>query len=40
MSIARMCARGDELFVHRLFNSSMPGSRVIVAEITKQRFEI
>ena len=35
------CAtRGEEQSVHRLFYSSMPGSRVIVAEITKHRYEI
>ena len=35
------CApRWEEQSINRLFHSSMPGSRVIVANITKHRFEI
>ena len=35
MSIARMCVHGEEQSVIRVFHSSMPGSRVIVANIRK-----
>ena len=33
-------SRWEEQSIYRLFHSSMPGSRVIVASITKFRFEI
>ena len=33
-------ARWEEQSINRLFHYSMPGSRVIVANITKHRFEI
>ena len=33
-------SRREEQSINRLFHFSMPGSRVIVAIITKQRFEI
>ena len=33
-------SRWEEQSINRLFHSSMPGSRVIVANITKHRFEI
>ena len=33
-------SRWEEQSIHRVFDSSLPGSRVIVANITKHRFEI
>ena len=40
MSIARMCASMRGTSINREFDSKLPGSRVIVANITKHRFEI
>ena len=38
--ILECSSRWEEQSIHRVFDSSLPGSRVIVANITKHRFEI
>ena len=40
MSIARMFVSMRELSINRVFHPNLPGSRVIVANILKHRFEI
>ena len=40
MSIAKMCASMSEKSINRVLGSSLPASRVIVANISKHRFEI
>ena len=40
MSLQECAPRWEEQSINRLFHSSMPGSRVIVANIRKHRFEI